>query len=144
MQDMVLLGAGASVVAGVPHAYAMDKQDYPRFRTGGSLLSYICPCRQVCCSVGLLFQQGIRGSNPLDSGVNVEEFFSAVQLLAERNELEAAPFVGSWHAMVEELDQESPASLRQEPLLNAIYEAIRDENSGSLWPDSFILGYETN
>lgn len=125
MQDMVLLGAGASVEAGVPHAYAMtnriihDFEQDPYSRTSAHVAKFVVG--------GLLFQQGIRGSNPLDSGVNVEEFFSAVQLLAERNELEAAPFVGSWHAMVEELDQESPASLRLEPLLNAIYEAIRDE-----------------
>lgn len=106
MRDMVLLGAGASVEAGVPHAYAMTREilsifrSDPRLRRQAHLLSFVIG--------GLMFQEGIRDNDPY-GGVNVEELFNAVQLLARRATLEAAPFVGSWHAMVEEFDRVRPA-----------------------------------
>ncbi len=76
---------------------------------------------------GLLFQQGIRGDDPLSEGVNVEELFNAVLLLAERNTLEAAPFVGSWHSMVQEFDQESAPAANLDRILRSIFDGVRKE-----------------
>jgi hypothetical protein len=76
---------------------------------------------------GLLFQEGVRGNNPLNSGINVEDLFSAVQLLAERNTIEAAPFISSWNSKLDEFDKESPYSLNLDDLIAEIYKSVRSE-----------------
>lgn len=122
MSEMVLLGAGASVEAGVPDTYGMTRkihqlfQEDTRFARHAHVISFVIG--------GLLFQQGIKGENPLDAAVNVEELFNAVQLLGERNTLEAAPFVGSWHSMVQEFDRAKLPALRLDRLYRLIYESV--------------------
>ncbi|WP_337288511.1 SIR2 family protein [Candidatus Methylomirabilis sp.] len=103
MREMILLGAGASVEAGVPDTYGMTSKIMELFRKDYLMQRYVAVISFVIG--GLLFQHGIKGRDPLQEGVNVEELFNAVQLLAERNTLEAAPFVESWHPMVQELDR---------------------------------------
>lgn len=103
MSEMVLLGAGASVEAGVPDTYGMTRKIAELFRNDVEMKRY-SPVISFVVG-GLLFQQGVKGEDPLRLGVNVEELFNAVQLLAERNTLEVAPLVGSWHARVQELDR---------------------------------------
>ena len=103
MNEMLLLGAGASVEADVPGAFDMTGKIIEHFRSSPMFKEYSAVVSFV--TGGLLFKKGIQGANPLTCGVNVEELFNAVQLLSERNTIEAAPFVGSWHAMVEELDK---------------------------------------
>src|SRR5271166_5645151 len=137
---MLLLGAGTSIEAGVPGAYAMTRRIVESFdpstispelewmkahrvpgqRQGPSwgysqsyslsgqqidIFKEYYPIYHVLTFVlgGLLMQRGIVGQLPTEL-VNVEELFSAVQLLAQRNQLEVAPFVGSWHPMVHLLD----------------------------------------
>src|SRR6266478_1181804 len=119
MTEMILLGAGASVEANIPGAYGMTEKIFESFRNsrhdhiGSRVLAFVIG--------GLLFKRGLEGEDALASGVNVEELFNAVQLLSQRGQLEASPFVGSWHAFVEELDQiASP-----EPSLSAIHRAIQ-------------------
>src|ERR1051326_8766285 len=117
---MLLLGAGASVEAGVPDSYEMTKRIAEAFERNIALRRY---SHVISFAVGgLLFQQGIKGENPLFGRVNIEELFNAVQLLAERNSLEAAPFVGSWHAMVEQLDKTRSVG----PQLGRLYQMIYD------------------
>jgi len=122
MNEMLLLGAGASVEAGVPDAYDMTHELSDFFRRNpasdkhGHVISFVIG--------GLLFQQGVNGKDPLKEGVNVEDLFNAVQLLAERNTLEAAPFVGSWHSMVDQLDKSLRASPSQ--VLTAIQRNMRE------------------
>jgi hypothetical protein len=69
-------------------------------------------------------KNGIEGGNALTTGVNVEELFNAVQLLAGRGTLEAAPFVGSWHSMVGELDKIDPPALSLSRIPRAIQEGV--------------------
>ena len=107
MNEVILLGAGASAEAGVPTAYDMTKEILRRFQSNDYLHTHYRVLSFVLG--GLLFKRGTKGINPLESGINVEELFNAVHLLGERNSLEASPFVGSWHAMVEELDRIVPA-----------------------------------
>src|SRR5437763_14374916 len=100
MRDMLLLGAGASFEADVPLAYEMSERIAEEFQQSESIhshvLSYVIG--------GLLFQQGRKGVNPYN-GINVEELFNAVQLLAERHNLEVTPFVGAWDEVVDKLDR---------------------------------------
>ena len=137
MREMILLGAGASVTAGVPAAFKMTDQIVQQFQAD--------PLRQPHARVlafvigGLLFQAGIRGTNPLQSGVNVEELFNAVQLLAGRHTLEAAPFVGSWHAMVEEFDKIHPFTASTQRLNRILFDGVTKEvlKAFSTSPPSF-------
>jgi hypothetical protein len=125
MSEMLLLGAGASMEADVPDTYGMTskiadllRQD-PRLERHAHVIAFVIG--------GLLFQQGIKGEDPLEASVNVEELFNAVQLLAERNSLEAAPFVGSWHAMVQEFDSVRSPSPQLDRLYRMIYEGVTKE-----------------
>jgi NAD-dependent SIR2 family protein deacetylase len=138
MKEMLLLGAGASVEADVPDTYGMTRRIAEHFRKEpglgrhGHVISFAIG--------GLLFQQGIRGDAPLEGRVNVEELFNAVQLLAERNTLEAAPFVGSWHAMVQEFDKAPSAPPQLDRLYRLIYEGVTKEILNALpsHPPAFI------
>lgn len=120
MKEMILLGAGASVEADVPDTYGMTRKIAELFRKDISLQPY-SPVISFVVG-GLLFQQGVKGEDALQGAVNVEELFNAVQLLAERNTLEAAPFVGSWHTKVQELDR----ARLPEPRFDRLYGLIRD------------------
>lgn len=118
MNEMLLLGAGASKEAGIPTAFEMTRsisdqirKDWPEY---GRVISYVVG--------GLLFDGGQRNEDPLAGQINVEALFNAVQLLAERNSLEAAPFIGSWHPMVEQFDKRSSARLRPDELGRRIWE----------------------
>jgi hypothetical protein len=105
MNEIILLGAGASVEAGIPDAYKMTEvvidclYDY-RFTKN-------IKHAQIALFIvgGLLFQKGVIGQNPLRAGVNIEDFINAIHLLSERNTSEISPFVGSWHSLVEEFDR---------------------------------------
>lgn len=134
MSRVILLGAGASVEAGVPDTYQMTEVIAKRFREDSSLQKN----SEVITFVigGLLFQKGIDGKDPF-SGINVEELFNAVQLLAERRSLEAAPFVGSWHASVERFDKavlpqtDQVYRLILENITKGIFDSFPKETSSS-------------
>lgn len=133
MKEMVLLGAGASVEAGIPDTFDMTRRMMALFAEDHGLRT---PNQVIHFAVGgLLFQRGIRGEDPFE-GVNVEELFNAVQLLAERESLEAAPFIGSWHPLVQTLDQLAPARADldkiQREILNSVTKAISDAGKDSL------------
>ena len=119
---MLLFGAGASVEGLVPDSNRMTERIVEEFRKDNHPKRH----KDVINFVigGLLFKKGIQGENPLNAGVNVEELFNAVQLLGERNTLEAAPFIGSWHSMIEELDKIEAPELRLGQLHRAIYESV--------------------
>ena len=130
MPEMVLLGAGASVEAGIPDAYGMTKRIVDVFR--GSAHDRVSSRVLAFVIGGLLFKRGMDGEDALTSGVNVEELFNAVQLLAERGRLEAAPFVGSWHAVVEELDQIYPPEASLSRIHRAIQKGVAEQVKAAL------------
>ncbi len=104
MNEMILLGAGASVEAGLQDTKGMTKQMLDMSAEDNSdsrssrrthLLRFIVG--------GLLFQHGVRNENPLTRGINIEAVFNAINLLGQRYEAEFAAFVSSWHPVIEEL-----------------------------------------
>ncbi|MGI8493902.1 MAG: SIR2 family protein [Pyrinomonadaceae bacterium] len=127
MSEMLLLGAGASVEAGIPDAYKMTEEILKRFndenrhrlREYAKVLNFIIG--------GLLFDVGKRNFNPLTSGVNVEDLFNAVLLLSERNALEVSPFVGSWDSMIEAFDKVTPSPPRLDKLLKLIQQSVEKQ-----------------
>jgi hypothetical protein len=106
MSEVVLLGAGASVEAGVPHAYGLTEEIYSYFRHGVMGGDFAVESSAVVGLVigGLRFQRGLRNDDVSDARVNVEDLFNAVEMLGNRNMLEAAPFVGTWHPIVSDFD----------------------------------------
>jgi NAD-dependent SIR2 family protein deacetylase len=112
MKEIILLGAGASVEAGVPAAYEMTEKFIEQFE------EHTKYCHIIRFVVGgLLMQKGVRGENPF-AGVNIEDVFNAIELLANRENLEASAFIGSWHRLVDELDLIRPPQFREGESVN--------------------------
>ena len=118
MKEMFLFGAGASVEAGVPDSYGLTERILNGFETSSDLHKYARIVNFI--AGGLLFQNSILGLNPLKVGVNVENLFNAIDILANRHTLEAAPFVGSWHFMIDEFDKIEPPR----PNISSLYDVI--------------------
>jgi hypothetical protein len=117
--SLILTGAGASVDAGIPTAYELTERidnSLPRFAgmQSRNVFRYVVG--------GLMMAKGLADESPFD-GVNVEEVFSAVELLAKRGSLEAAPFIGAWHPGVEALDR---VGARYDRLARAIVEQVAE------------------
>lgn len=129
---MLLLGAGASVEAGVPSAYKMTEEILKRFNDAQNhaLREYAKVLNFVIG--GLLFDAGKRNNNPLTNGVNVEDLFNAVLLLSERNRLEVSPFVGSWDSMIEAFDKVTPSAPRLDKLLKLIQQSVAKQMQNAL------------
>jgi NAD-dependent SIR2 family protein deacetylase len=125
--EMLLLGAGVSVEAGVPSAYKMTEEILERFndpnnyslREHAKVLNFVIG--------GLLFNAGKHNQNPFTNGVNVEDLFNAVLVLSERNKLEVSPFVGSWDSMIESFDTVMPSAPRLDGLLKIIQERVEKQ-----------------
>lgn len=66
---------------------------------------------------------GVPGENPLNDGpgVDVESFFNAIDLLARRDSLEAAPFIGSRHEKLEEFDRKEPSRVNAKKLIRELF-----------------------
>lgn len=131
----VLLGAGASVPAGIPTATRMTEvmlaSDPYASDPLPSLLDRQLKVLKFVAG-GLAMQEGIEGNNPL-SGINVEDLFSAVRMLSNRTDLEISPFVAQWHNTVEEMDDrlEQERPFRQSGLEDAIEAALGAAASAS-------------
>lgn len=109
MPPLILLGAGASVDAGVPHAGAMTSK-FLELADSKSLFGnqpYFCKVLRFVVG-GLVNQKYIQGYAPEEVRINIEEVFSAIQMLRDREILEAAPFVGNWLAEIADLDRLRP------------------------------------
>ena len=106
MSGIILLGAGASVEADIPDAYKMTEVILDSFNYYNKDLEKVANF----VVAGLLFQKGVQGKNPLKSRVDIEEFFNAILLLSDRSSIELAPFIGSWHSLIDELDKIQPST----------------------------------
>ncbi len=93
---MVILGAGASIEAGLPGSYEMTERLVSQFKERyryesdadlPSLLHYLCG--------KLISHESDRGASPF-TAIDVERLLGAAQLLSERPTLELAPFVATW------------------------------------------------
>ena len=119
MTELFLLGAGASVEAGVPDAYKMTNEMLRKL-SEDQRAHYLRYDKVLQFVVGgLLFQQGIKGENPFD-GVNIEDLFNAVLLLSDRQNSELSPFISSWHPQLIGLESGKMASFTSRELLKTI------------------------
>ena len=114
---MVLLGAGASVEAGIPATVGMTQELVERIGRGAYRSQMSKALNYVCAA--LIAHDAARGVNPLGE-LDVERVFAAIELLAERGELEVAPFVASWDAAVDAWDRRSAPGFVERDLAKAI------------------------
>ena len=129
MKELILLGAGASIEAGIPGAYDMTKKILNLFekiyydRRSFDVLRFVVG--------GLLFRNGVAGQDPFQ-GVNVEDLFNAVDLLANRHSLEATPFINAWHHRVDDLERELLSRSDIDRVKNALYADLSHDLSRKL------------
>lgn len=102
-RTVVLLGAGASQEAGVPTTFEMTEKLVERVQDSQPPGDAIVSALHFVCASLLAHDAATTGQSPY-TGLDVERVFSAVELLAERNELEVTPFVASWHPAVDAWD----------------------------------------
>lgn len=125
---IILLGAGASVEAGVPSSRAMTSAILKHFELFGKphllhMLRFVLG--------GLLFDAGTRGDDPL-TGVDVEALFNAVDLLAQRQRLEVSPFVAAWHPAIDLLERDQRLSTSSTADLERALGSLVDTASDAL------------
>lgn len=95
----VLLGAGASSEAQLPMSFGLTKRiaDEVGCRQG----KYHGTTQALGVAVGAMIAYDTsRGGSPF-AGIDVERLFSAVQMLAQRDQVELTPFVASWNAALD-------------------------------------------
>ncbi len=132
LSEVVLLGAGASKDAGLPDSFELTKRIVDRLNEAASGHGYVNEELQDAQKVvnfvlgGLLYKAAKGNANPTQTPVNVEEFFSAIDLLARRDQLEIAPFIRSWDPAVEALDTIQPPNYDLESAVSAVIEAASD------------------
>lgn len=98
---MIVLGAGASREAGIPTAREMTTAILSTLNQTAESVKVRHAVRVAVSTV--IFGQGLRDEDP-SQGVNIEDVFNILDTLANRNRLEAAPLIGAWNPVVEELD----------------------------------------
>jgi hypothetical protein len=97
---VVLLGAGASVDAGVPASTEMTKQIVDKLNTWRNQGNGIAAALNYAVGA-MIAHRAAHESNPYD-GIDVESLFSAVQMLSAKDDLEIAPFV-TWSPVLTDL-----------------------------------------
>ncbi len=118
-RPLILLGAGASAEAGIPtagqmtHVISEEIENNQRANVDGSVKALHFVIGQI---IGYSTAHGGRHQDPVD----VEELFTAVQLLADRHNLEVAPFVESWKPEVGYFDGPNLPVTFASDLLDAI------------------------
>jgi SIR2-like domain len=115
----VLLGAGASIEAGLPSSIELterlisDFEQWPARRPSGQLLRFV--------SKGLEFSAAGRKATPPD----VEAVFAAIEDLANRTSLPVAPFVTAWHPLVNEAEAGSTSYGRSTQSARLLVRAVK-------------------
>jgi hypothetical protein len=123
MKELFLLGAGASVEAGIPGSYKMTEKMVEIF----SNLPYSRLSKVIRFVIGgLIFQRSSKGEIPYD-GINIEDLFNAIQTLAERDKSELSAFIGSWNPMLEEFNSGEISSSISRNILNDIYKPLSNK-----------------
>ena len=100
----ILLGAGASVEAGIPHSAEMiesveklinDTEEWAKFR---DLYNYI--------RSSIYYSDGIRGKFDSSVNYNIERLVNTLEELSKKDQHTLYPFVGSWNPKLVEVAQE--------------------------------------
>ena len=85
---------------------------------------------------GLAMRYGAEGKNPL-GGINIEDLFTAVEMLSDRESLQIAPFVAQWHNDIQKIELWSDGFTVDRELERAIKRALTVAAKSET--DSFVL-----
>ena len=91
---LILLGAGASVPAGVPAAKPMFDKIYATLKAEQLFWNLTGPAINLAIA-GIQFRNATVDQSPLNQ-IDIEELYAILRDLANRNLNSLAPFVGSW------------------------------------------------
>jgi NAD-dependent SIR2 family protein deacetylase len=95
---LILLGAGASVEAGIPHSGAMVSEIERELAGEWAQFEKL----YNCVKSAIFYADGIRGKHPTDVAYNIERLVNALEELDRREEHTLYPFVGAWnHRLVQ-------------------------------------------
>lgn len=148
MNEMILLGAGASKEANLPDSYELTHEITKLLSSRAFQTNYYntdaVNAQKVVNFVlgGLLFQKAKANADPTQIGVNIEELFSAIELLAERETLEVAPFVRSWDPSVEGLDTVVSPPPDTESLVQELVRIIEDISTDVIKGTGFYRDFD--
>lgn len=92
-----LLGAGASVDAGVPASYDLTNKIVEALSPRGTEVRRGGPAHALHVALSAIAAHDAAEGRSITQGVDVERLFSAVQMLTQRRDLEITPFVESWN-----------------------------------------------
>lgn len=106
---LILLGAGASSEAGIPTSTQMTNFIVENVRSN-TQAHYNGSSDAINYIIGQIIGHGTSNKQNYNDPVDVEQLFTAVKLLSERNDLEIAPFVESWKPGVRAFDRKRLAS----------------------------------
>jgi SIR2-like domain len=99
---VVLLGAGASVEAGVPASFEMTRAILDALNTRTPLSLFTEALNYVC---GQLAAHEAANTTDPAAGVDIERVFEALEGLARRSDMAIAPFVTAWQRDVDDLER---------------------------------------
>ena len=88
---LFLLGAGASAEAGIPTTFEMTRRLVEGIEDQGGL--HYAQVLNFVCGALIAHDAAEEGKSPYE-GLDVERVFAAVELLAERRDLEVTPLRG--------------------------------------------------
>jgi SIR2-like domain len=110
----VLLGAGASVDAGLPTTEGMVDRLLADFRKQDELLYDARPRLRLLEFIVYSLRQEAAARGDV-VGVDVETMFDAIESLASRTRLSITPFINSWHPLVAEAERTTRAGAYDTP-----------------------------
>jgi hypothetical protein len=102
-----LLGAGASRDAGLPVSVDLTKE-IGRALESDARGDYEGTTQAFQLAVGALIAFDTSAGRSAFAGIDVERLFSAIQMLANRNQAELTPFVSSWNPGMAALARTTP------------------------------------
>lgn len=124
MKPIALLGAGASVDAGIPTAVDMTQEMISHFQSYDG--SEAAKTVEVLEFVARHLPGNPTGvSSQASQGIDIETLFAAVKMLAERETSEIAPFVALWNPYIDKLeDSKSIFTRTNDYMLRILVEMI--------------------
>lgn len=96
----VLLGAGASVDAGIPVSVDLTKKIAETIDTPSNRYNKTAHALNV--AIGAMVAHDTAHGRAAFAGIDVERIFAAVRMLARRDELDIAPYVAAWNQHLEQ------------------------------------------
>lgn len=127
-----LLGAGASMEAGLPNSRALTEQIAKRLSGPYSSQTHTVAALNAVAGAMIAFDS-TRGGSVFDT-LDVERLFSAVEMLADRDNVELTPFVASWHAGIDSVGTSAlPSTFGRDFREAVLADHFGDENTAKMF-----------